>query len=588
MSRQFFSSALATSNSFPNRPGSYLEIWEPVATCRSAFFGIAAFSCISNVLMLTGSLFMLEVYDRILPSHSVPSLVVLFALVVGLYVIQGALDVLRTRMMARAAWHFDESLGKRVFQLIMAHPAGTRAGGDGLQNLRNLDVIRTFFGGLGPTTLFDLPWIPLYLAIIFAFHPALGVTALVGALLLIALTWLTEHLTRMPSLAASHSLSERQSIAEDCRRNAEVLAAMGMTRYLQPIWGAAHAKYVAEQASISDTTGVLGGIAKVVRMVLQSGMLALGAYLVINDQASAGIIIASSILTSRALAPVESVIAHWKGFLAARQSWAQLSRSLETHPRNTDPLSLPAPRRDLAVEGVTGGPPGTSTFVIQGVSFTLHAGQCLGIVGPSGSGKSSLARLVAGVWSPAFGTIRLDGASLEQWSPAERGGHIGYLPQDVELFSGTVAQNIARFTPAACPADIVSAAQAADAHEMIVRLPNGYDTVIGEHGCRLSGGQRQRIALARALFGNPFLIILDEPNSNLDQEGEVALIKALERVKARGGIVVLVAHRPSALAVADQVLAMSEGRVLSYGTRDQVLQQLLRPAIVSGTQRKAS
>jgi PrtD family type I secretion system ABC transporter len=413
--------------------------------------------------------------------------------------------------------------------------------------------------------------------ICFMFHPYIGVAALIGAVILASLTLMSELMTRRPSRMAAMNVGARNALAESGRRNAEVLRAMGMGPRMAKLWVDANVKYLASQQRTSDVAGGLGAASKVLRFVLQSGVLGLGAYLVIQQQATAGIIIASSIIVARALAPVELAIANWKGFVAARISWRRLSETLAALDTTTEPMSLPAPKGMLVVENVSAGPPGVQKVVIQDVAFALKAGQGLGVIGPSASGKSSLARVIVGVWSALRGKVRLDGAALDQWAPAELGPHIGYLPQDVELFAGTVGQNISRFETDA-PADaIISAARAAGVHDMVVRLPEGYDSQIGEQGAVLSAGQRQRIALARALYRDPFLVVLDEPNSNLDADGDKALAQAIVGVRQRGGIVVVVAHRPSALAGVDLVLAMINGKVHAMGPRDEVLAKLFGP-----------
>jgi ATP-binding cassette subfamily C protein len=388
---------------------------------------------------------------------------------------------------------------------------------------------------------------------------------------------MSEFMTRKPSRMTMAHVGTRNTIADAGRRNAEVLHAMGMAPRMGKIWGDANTKYLASQLQTSDVAGGLGAVSKVLRLTLQSGVLGLGAYLVIQQQATAGIIIASSIIVARALAPVELAIANWRGFVSARQSWRRLSEFLQATGKDSEPMALPAPKGTLAVENVVATPPGVQRVVVQDVNFTLKAGQGLGIIGPSASGKSSLARLLVGVWVPARGKVRIDGAAMDQWSPADLGRHIGYLPQDVELFAGTVAQNIARFESEAPSDAIIAASQAAGVHDLIVRLPEGYDTQIGESGTMLSAGQRQRIALARALYRDPFLVVLDEPNSNLDTDGDKALTQAIMRVRARGGIVVVVAHRSAALAGVDQVLAMVGGRVHALGPRDEVLAKLFAP-----------
>jgi ATP-binding cassette subfamily C protein len=418
---------------------------------------------------------------------------------------------------------------------------------------------------------------PLYLLICFAFHPWIGMTALGGAMFLVFLTILTEVLTRKSSLEATRAGSMRNIVAEAGRRNAEVVQAMGMAGRLSALWGDANARYAQHQRRTSDVAGGFGATSKVFRMMLQSAVLGVGAYLVIDDQATGGIMIASSILVARALAPIDLAIANWKNFVAARQGWARLSQVLKANARDDKPLRLPAPVASLQVESAGGGAPGAQRFTVQDISFRLEAGAGLGIIGPSASGKSSLARLLVGVWPAWRGKVRIDGAALEQWDPEELGAHIGYLPQDVELFAGTIAQNISRFDPQSDPDSILAAAKAADVHNLILRLPDGYDTQISEGGSVLSAGQRQRIALARALYRDPFLVVLDEPNSNLDAEGEQALAKAIEGIRMRRGIAIVIAHRPSALASVDHVLVMASGTMQEFGPKDEVLNKVLRP-----------
>ena len=547
----------------PGQHGARSELGEALAACKKAFIGIAVFSGMSNILMLTGSFFMLEVYDRVLPSRSVPTLVGLCILALVLFTALGVLDFIRTRLLVRVGASLDESLTARVYDTLIKMPLKTGNRSDGLQPLRDLDSIRSFLSGMGPIAFCDLPWIPLYLAICFIFHPLIGLTALGGAIILICLTFLTEFKTRRPTMKASGAAVQRNGIAEISQRNAEALVAMGMAGRLAARWGDANKRYMDSQREASDVAGGLGSISKVLRMILQSGVLAVGAWLVINQQATAGVIIAGSILSARALAPVDLAIANWRSFSAARQSWRRLSRLLTVFPATADVMPLEAPKKTLAVENATAVPPGEQKIVVPDVSFTLKAGSGLGIIGPSASGKSCLSRLLVGVWAPARGKIRLDGAALDQWAPEALGPHIGYLPQDVELFGGTVAQNISRFDPDAKPEAIMAAAKAAGVHDLIHKLPQGYETQVGEHGAALSAGQAQRVALARALYGDPFLVVLDEPNSNLDAEGDEALGRAIFGVRERGGIVIVVAHRPSAIAGVDFVLVMNQGRAAS-------------------------
>lgn len=551
-------------------------LYDELKSCRGALIAVAVFSGVINTLMLTGSLFMLQVYDRVLPSRSIPTLLGLLALVAGLYLALGILDAIRARIMIRIGRSLDEGLSGEVYLSIVRQPLWARGGADGLQPLRDLDQLRGFLSSAGPTAIFDLPWMPLYLALCFAFHFWIGLTASVGVLILVTLALLSEVLVRVPTKSATRHVMARLTLAEASRRNAEALTAMGMTRHLGARWAETNARYMSSQQNASDLSVTLGAVSRMLRMLLQSTVLAVGAYLVIKQQATAGVIIASSILTSRSMAPVELAIAHWKGFLASRQSWQRLSDLLEGPVPTQPQTGLPAPCKGLSVEAISVSPPGHTALVVRGATFQLAAGQALGVIGPSASGKSSLARALVGVWQPTRGTVRLDGAALDQWPPEALGRQIGFLPQDVELFEGTVAENIARFEADPDPAAVIAAAQATGVHDMILSLSEGYDTHIGEAGQRLSAGQRQRVALARALYRDPFLVVLDEPNSNLDADGEAALTAAIMGVRKRRGIVVVIAHRPSALAAVDCVAAMARSEIQALGPKDEVLRRVLR------------
>jgi PrtD family type I secretion system ABC transporter len=552
------------------------ELGEALRSCRSAFIGVGIMSCMINLLYLTGSIFMLEVYDRVIPSRSVATLVGLVVLCGGLYIAQGILDMIRGRILGRIGTSLDEALNARVFETIVRLPLLVGARNDGLQPLRDLDAVRSFLGSMGPGAFFDLPWLPFYLAICFAFHWLIGVTALVGAVILVMLTLITEFMSRRPAREALTLAARRSDLAASSRRNAEVLIAMGMAGRLKKRWSEANEKYLSGNQHTSDVAGGLGAIAKVMRMTLQSAVLAVGAYLVIHQEATAGIIIAGSILSARALAPVDLAIAHWKGFVAARQSWQRLNRLFETIPAQVAQTLLQSPSKRLSVEAVSIVPPGDQRVIVQDVNFVLEAGHGLGVIGPSGSGKSSLVRALVGVWQPARGKVRLDGAALDQWSSDVLGRHVGYLPQDVELFGGTVAQNICRFDPDAKSDAIIAAAKEAGVHDMIIKMRDGYDTQIGEQGAALSAGQAQRVALARALYGDPFLIVLDEPNSNLDSEGDEALTGAVRSARERGAIVVVVAHRPVGIEAVDQLLVLKDGRMQAFGPKETVLGQVLQ------------
>ncbi|MFS8037818.1 type I secretion system permease/ATPase [Xanthobacter sp. AM11] len=545
-----------------------------LATCRRAFLAVGAFSAVVNVLMLTGSLYMLQVYDRVLPSRSLPTLVALSIIVMVLYAVQGLFDWLRQRILGRIAVVLDQALSGPVVAAILRGPLRRREEASGLQLSRDLDTVRSFLSGLGPTTLFDLPWMPLYVFACFLLHPYLGWTLVGGALVLVSLTLITEWRTRKPVRAAAQSGADRAVVLEAARRNAEVVAALGMEQRVVRRFEDKGADYLEAQQRAADIAGGLGALSKVLRFMLQSAMLGMGAFLVISGAASPGVMIASSVIASRALAPIELAISSWRPFLSARQSWQRLRNAL-AEPDAARPVAPERAHSKLTLEQVAVAAPGTTTPIVQGVSFVLEAGQAVGVIGPSASGKSTLARALVGVWPTLRGELRLDGATLDQWPAEVRGAMTGYLPQDVELFDGTVAENIARFDPDAAEAGILAAAKAAGAYDMILRLPEGFNTRIGEGGCALSGGQRQRLGLARALYGDPFLVVLDEPNANLDAEGEAALTEAIKGVRARGGICVVIAHRPSAIAAADMVLAMAQGQVQAFGPKDEVLRKSL-------------
>lgn len=557
--------------------GGKAELSRALASCRGALVGIALFSSLINVLMLTGSVFMLEVYDRVLPSRSVSTLIGICIIALILYAAQGLLDLVRGRLLVRAGGVIDEVLSGRVFDAIVKVPIRVGPRSSAIQPLQDLDSIRNFLSGTGPTAFFDLPWLPLYLGILFGFHPYLGWTAVAGAVVLIALTIATDILARRPMQMSTAHMSRRFGLADAGARNAEALAGMGFANRIRDVWLKENDAAIAAQRRASDISNGLGAIARVMRMVLQSAVLAMGAYLVIKQESSAGSIIAGSILAARALAPVDLAIANWRSFIAARQSWRRLDQLLSLLPAQTAPTGLPAPKERFQVTGVSIAPPGDKKLVVRDISFVLNKGQAMAVIGPSGSGKTSLARVLAGAWLPVGGSVRLDGAALDQWSPDDLGKYVGYLPQDVQLFSGTVAQNISRFDPDANDGDIVKAAKAADVHDLIVSLPKGYDTPIGDFGAVLSAGQRQRMALARALYGEPFVVILDEPDASLDMAGEQALRDAILGVRARGGIVIVVSHRQALLGAVDMLLAMKQGQTVAMGPRDAVMQQLMRP-----------
>jgi len=559
--------------------------------CTGALVGVIVFSGLMNVLTLTGPIFMLQVYDRVVPSKSIPTLLGLALITTLLYGALGFFDQLRARVLIRVGAYVDEVIHPKVFKAVVTLPLRTAMPGDGLQPLRDLDQIRNFISGGGPAAFSDLPFLPVQIIICFLIHPFIGWATVFGATVIFVLTLATDVSVRRLTLQVSEKSSQRLAVLESGRRNAEALRALGMVGRVAERWASINRSYEDSHVKVLERSGGFAGVSRVFRMMFQSGVLGVGAYLVISQEASFGVIIAASILSARALQPVEQLVANWRGFVASRQGWRRLKTTLANFPDSTAPMPLPDPKASLTVESLAVVPPASQRPAVVDVSLALNAGNGLGVIGPSGAGKSSLVRAIIGAWIPFRGRIRLDGASLDQWDGDALGRHIGYLPQDVELFAGTVADNISRFEADAEPAVIVRAAQSAGVHEMVLRLPNGYATEIGESGSALSAGQRQRVALARALYRDPFVVVLDEPNSNLDAEGDAALTQAILSVRQRGGIAIVVAHRPSALEGCDLVLAMTNGAVAAFGQKEEVLRKVLRPNVVpviKGRQEAAS
>ena len=551
------------------------EIRKALTFLWSLLGGIAIVSGFINVLYLTGPLFMLQVYDRVLASHSVPTLVALSVGALFLYCVQGLLDYIRGLVVSRSGTDFHEHLSSRLFQVIAALPMTVaRGAADGMQAMRDLDAVRAFISGTGPAAFLDLPWLPVYLLLIYLLNPLLAYVTIIGAIFLALLTIGADAVTVRLNIEAAQANSRRSVLAEAGHRNAEIVKAMGLGKRLGAMFSDANADYLSKQQAMTDKSNGLASITRIFRMMMQSGILAMGAYSVLRGDMSAGAIIAASITSTRALAPLEGVIAHWKGFVAARKGIERLELLFSRVPVRRMTMSLPPPKQSLSIASLYVGPPGEEEAIVKNISFNLEAGQAVGVVGASAAGKSTLARALVGVWHPLAGDIRLDGARLDQWDDEERGRFTGYLPQDVELFEGTIAQNIARFDPDATPQMIIEAAMAANVHAMIVAMDKGYETSIGEGGAVLSAGQRQRIGLARALFGNPFLVVLDEPNSNLDADGEAALSAAIQSIKQRRGIVVLVAHRSSAIANVDLVAVIEAGKLRAFGPKDDILRSL--------------
>jgi PrtD family type I secretion system ABC transporter len=539
------------------------------------YWAIGIFSVFINLLALTGSLYMLQVYDRVLLSRSVETLIWLSVITIGLYLFQGVLDVIRARILVRMGARLDEQLLSRVHRALVKMPLTGRMN-EAAQPVRDLDTIRGFVTGQGPIALIDLLFMPMFLLFVFWLHPWLGWMATAGAVILVCLTVWTELSTRRPAKEAVKLSNDRQLMTDAHRRNAEVLQAMGFANRAYARFQAINDEFLEKQEKVSDVAGTLSGVAKVLRYLLQSALLGLGAYLVLRGEAFPGVIIASSIAATRALAPIELAISQWKNFIATRQARSRLTEVLSAIQAEPAKTALPKPSESVSVEGVTALAPGSQKIILQGISFEIPAGSACGIIGPSAAGKSTLARVMVGVWPLARGRIRIDGATLDQWDSTALGSHIGYLPQDVALFDGTVAENISRFDENPNDEAIIRAAKSANVHEMITHLPYGYNTRIGDHGAALSGGQRQRIALARALYGEPFMVIMDEPNANLDAEGEAAVTAAIESVRSRKGIAIVIAHRPSALAAVDLCAVLREGQLAAFGPRDEVLAKMTR------------
>ena len=565
------------------------EILAALAACRRGFVSVGAFSAVINLLMLAPALYMLQVYDRVLASGNHMTLAMLTLMVLGLYAFMGLLEWVRSLVVIRLGAQIDQQLGARIYDATF--DASLRVGrGSSAQPLNDLTSLRQFATGNALFALFDAPWFPLYLAVLFLFHPWLGWLALGGAALLLALTWANQWLTRAALAEAGQLAIQATQAASAHLRNAEATESMGMLARLRQRWQTEHGRFLHLQNRASEQGAAFSAASKGVRLALQSLMLGLGALLAVDGQITAGMMIAGSILAGRVLAPLDQLINAWKQWSGAQQAYQRLCDLLRAQPPRASGMSLPAPRGVLRVEQLSACAPGSRTPVLAGVSFALEAGQRLVVLGPSGCGKSSLARLLVAAQMPLAGKVRLDGADLQQWDKEALGPHLGYLPQDVQLFAGSIAENIARF--AEVEADkVVAAAQMAGVHELILRLPQGYDTRLGEGGAGLSGGQKQRIGLARAVYGLPSLIVLDEPDANLDESGEQALLAALDRLREQGRTLVLVSHRPALLKGADQLLLLRGGQMQAFGPSSRVLQELqqaARPATQSASVRRVA
>ncbi|MEG0040594.1 MAG: type I secretion system permease/ATPase [Massilia sp.] len=548
------------------------EIRKVLLSFKSTFWTVGAFSAITNLLMLVPSLYMLQVYDRVLASRNEVTLVMLTVLMLGAYALMAVLELVRSFVLVRVGARFDMQLNKRVYTAAFEQNL-KQAGGNAGQSLNDLTTLRQFLTGNALFAFFDAPWFPVYLMVIFFFEPSLGWFALGGTLILVVLAYINERTTKAPLAEANTMAIAASTMATNNLRNAEVIESMGMLPNLIGRWFKTHSKFLGLQADASEKAARIAAITKFVQVSLQSLVLGFGALLVLENKITAGMMIAASILVGRALAPVQQVIGVWKSWGSTRSALERLERLLEVNPERDAGMALPKPTGALAVENVTAGPPGAKVPVLKGVTFAIAAGDVLGVIGPSGSGKSTLARLLVGVWPSMVGKVRLDGADIYQWNKAELGPHVGYLPQDIELFSGTISENIARFGEVD-PEKVVQAAQRAGVHDMILHMPAGYDTKLGDGGAGLSGGQKQRLGLARAMYGDPALLVLDEPNSNLDDVGEQALVRAIMDLRQRGKTIILITHRTTVLGVTGKLLLLRDGAVQAFGPTKDVMAAL--------------
>lgn len=542
---------------------------------RPYYWFVGIFSFLVNMLMLTGPMYMLQVYDRVLGSRSEATLIALSVLVLFLYGMMGILDYVRGRVMGRVAARFQAALDLRVFDAVLRRSA-VQPDELAQTGLRDLESVQRLMSSPVLLAAFDVPWAPVFLAGLFIFHPLMGWLAVAGGVFLVAVTVANQVISRNPTLKSNMAVMQAERTSEQIRQEAEMVQALGMRRDAFIRWIGARRQALSGQIGSADITGTFSTLTKTFRMILQSAMLGLGAYLVLQGELSPGAMIAGSILMGRALAPVELAIGQWPLVTRARKGWDNLAQLLTEVPQEAPRTALPRPAAKLDVQQLTVIAPGEQQAALRLVSFNIEPGEAVGVIGPSGSGKSTLARALTGVWRPAGGKVRLDGASLEQYGPDVLGSHVGYLPQRVTLFDGTIAENIARLSPQPDAAKVVEAAKKADAHDMILKLPGGYDTRVTAVGGRLSGGQMQRIGLARAMYGDPVILVLDEPNSNLDNEGSEAVNRAIAGFKAEGKSVLIMAHRPAAIKECDKLLMLEGGQRVAFGPKDEVLQQMVK------------
>jgi ATP-binding cassette, subfamily C, bacterial exporter for protease/lipase len=552
------------------------EIAQALSEFKGAFRTVGIFSAIINLMLLVPSLYMLQVYDRVLASRNETTLLMLTLMVLGAYVFMSALEFVRSFVLIRVGAQLDMRINKRIYTAAFEQNL-KKAGGNAGQALQDLTTVRQFLTGNALFAFFDAPWFPIYLVVIFLFNFNLGIFALCGTIVLIILAYVNEAVSKKPMAEASGMAIAAGNLATNNLRNAEVIEAMGMLPNLMARWFKLHGRFLQLQAEASEKAGIITACTKFFRTSLQSLILGFGALLVLDGKISGGMMIVSSILMGRTLNPVEQLIGVWKTWSSTRSAYKRLCELLAANPPRERGMPLPKPLGQVALEAVSAAPPGSTNVVIKNLSFALTPGDVLGVIGPSGAGKSTLARLLVGVWPAAMGKVRLDGADIYLWNKDELGAHIGYLPQDIELFAGTVGENIARFGEIDSD-KVVEAAKRTGVHEMILQLPKGYDTTLGDGGAGLSGGQKQRIGLARAMYGDPSLLVLDEPNSNLDDVGEQALVAAILDLRARGKTLILITHRNSALSVTTKLLLLRDGTSQMFGPTAQILAALAKAA----------
>ena len=558
----------------PNNNVRYKELFEAFKSVRHYFIYAGAFSAAVNLLMLVPILYMMQVYDRVIGSGSISTLAMLTIIMVFLLAASGAFEWVRSMILISASNKIEHGLRNRVFDATFKQALYSGGMSNGSQPNNDLSQLRQFMTGNGLFAFFDAPWFPVYVAVMFMFHFWFGVVAVVAGIVMVALAYLTEKVTNTKLKDANSEAGWVSNQINGSIRNVEVISAMGMLENVRNRQQVRANKVLFLQTDASRWAGIISTFSKSFRVITQSLILGLGALLALEQQISPGMMIAGSLLLGRALAPIDMLVGTWKGFTLARAQYERLGQLLENIPEDAATMSLPDPKGNLRVEGVYVTPPGARMPVVANVGFELAAGEALGIIGPSASGKSCLARALLGIWPTGGGKVRLDGADIFTWNRRELGPHIGYLPQDIELFDGTISENICRFGEID-PDQIVEAAKLSGVHDLILRLPNGYDTVIGGSGGILSGGQRQRIGLARAVYGRPKLIILDEPNSNLDDQGERELVAALQRVKEQGSTIIVITHRTMVLMCVDKILVMKDGAAVKFGPREQVLANLM-------------